>query len=62
MFIEGLKDSTRHFVKPHEPQNLEEAIRKAKMVESNPSKERTKNSLAKTEHRDNNSGSDHKEK
>ena len=51
MFIEGLKDSTRHFVKPHEPQNLEEAIRKAKMVESNSSKERSKNFSTKTEHR-----------
>ena len=62
IFIEGLKDSTRHSVKPHEPTNLEEAIRKAKMVESNDSKERSKNSSATTEHRDNNSRNDHKEK
>ena len=62
IFIEGLKDSTRHFVKPHEPQNLEEAIRKEKMVESNPSKERSKNFSAKTEHRNNDPRKDYKEK
>ena len=49
IFIEGLKESTRHSVKPHEPQNLEEAIRKEKMVESNSSKERSKNFLTKIE-------------
>lgn len=39
MFI-GLKDSTKKLVNPLEPQNLEEDIKKAKKVESNPSKER----------------------
>lgn len=42
MFIEGLKDLTKNVVKPFEPQNLAEAIRKARRVESNQSKEKAK--------------------
>ena len=43
IFIEGLKDSIKALVKPFEPQTLEEAIRKAKKIESNTPKERPKN-------------------
>jgi len=35
MFLEGLKESKKTLVKPREPKNLEEAIWKIKMVESN---------------------------
>ena len=41
LFIEGLKESIKAQVKPFEPQNLEEAISKAKKAESNMIKERT---------------------
>ena len=47
MFIEGLKETTKLMVKPHEPQNLAKAIRKAKMVESN-NKERNRNFTTKS--------------
>ena len=38
MFMKGLKDPIKGVVKPHEPQNLEEAIRKAKKVDNNTAK------------------------
>lgn len=46
MFIEGPKDSNKSLVNPLETQNLEEAIRKAKKVESNTHKERPKSSTS----------------
>ena len=40
LFVEGLKDPIKNIVNPLEPQTVEEAIQKAKKVESNVSKER----------------------
>ena len=35
LFIEGLKDTINPYVKPLEPQSLEEIIQKKKKIESN---------------------------
>lgn len=40
LFVEGLKGTIKNIVSPLEPQTVEEAIQKARKVESNVSKER----------------------
>ena len=62
LFVEGLKDSIKNIVNPLEPQTVEEAIQKARKVESNSSKEKSKNFSTKTNHRNEDSRKDQKEK
>ena len=51
LFVEGLKDFIKNISNPLEPQTVEEAIQKARKVESNTSKERSRTYPPKNPHK-----------